>query len=187
MKTIETTVIQAILLDRDGVINEDSDDYIKSPDEWRPIPGSLEAIAHLNRAGYKVGVATNQSGLARGYFTEQTLALMHEKFYHLLAKHQGHIDALAYCPHGPDEGCDCRKPKIGLITALCEDLDISPENCLFVGDSYKDIQAAQKAGCQAALVKTGKGQRTLTAHPMLASDGVPLFKDLNDLVKTCFI
>ena len=117
-----------VLLDRDGVINHDSDNYIKSPDEWIPIPGSLEAIAKLNQAGYKVIVLTNQSGISRNYFTVDTLSKMHEKFYQLLENVGGHIEALFFCPHLPEDQCDCRKPKPGLFDELVKRMNLSDLN-----------------------------------------------------------
>ena len=136
-----------ILLDRDGVINYDSDDFIKSPDEWRAIPGSLEAIALLNKAGIKVAVASNQSGLARGYFTEETLQKIHEKMLNELKQHNGHIDKIFYCPHGPHDHCNCRKPKPGMLFQAFQHFNITPEEAYFVGDSQRDIDAANAAGC----------------------------------------
>ena len=112
-----------IILDRDGVINEDSDAFIKSPQEFIPLPGSLEAIARLNAAGYRVAVATNQSGIARGLFDRATLDAMHQKLDTLLAAVGGHIDALVYCPHAPDAGCDCRKPRPGLLQQIARKFD----------------------------------------------------------------
>lgn len=154
-------MFKLIILDRDGVINQDRDDFVKSPDEWIPIPGSLEAIAKLNQAGMHVVIATNQSGVARGYFDEETLGAIHEKMYHLLAEKKGSVEVIYYCPHGPDDNCDCRKPKSGMYLKALGDFNVAPEEALVVGDSLRDIQAAHAAGCSAALVKTGKGERTL--------------------------
>lgn len=148
------------ILDRDGVINHDSDAYIKSPEEWIPIPGSLEAIARLSRAGWKVVVASNQSGLARGLFTIETLNAIHAKLRHELAQAGGAIDAIFICPHGPDEGCECRKPKPGMFLDIARRYDISLQNVPAVGDSGRDLQAASEAGCSPWLVMTGNGQKT---------------------------
>lgn len=147
-------MIKLIILDRDGVINYDSDDFIKSPDEWRAIPGSLEAIALLNKAGIKVAIASNQSGLARGYFTEDTLQKIHEKMLNELRQHHGHVDKIFYCPHGPKDNCLCRKPKPGMLLQAFKYFNITPEETCFAGDSQRDIDAAAAAGCHSALIDT---------------------------------
>jgi D-glycero-D-manno-heptose 1,7-bisphosphate phosphatase len=149
-----------VILDRDGVINEDSDDYIKSLDEWVPIQGSISAIARLSRAGYKVAVATNQSGLARGYFDEITLANMHATLCALVEEEGGQVDAICYCPHGPDEGCHCRKPEPGLLEQISEELQLPIAGAWYVGDTGKDLELGLKMGCKSVLVRTGKGRRT---------------------------
>jgi len=155
--------MKLLILDRDGVINYDSDEYVKTVDEWQPIPGSIEAIAQLSKAGFTIAVATNQSGLARGYFSPETLHLMHSKMRHLVAEQGGHIDHIEYCPHGPDDGCECRKPLPGMINTI---LDTYPEaeanNVYVVGDSLRDLEAGIAAGCKPLLVRTGKGERTIT-------------------------
>ena len=168
-----------IILDRDGVINEDSDEYIKSPDEFIPIAGSLAAIAKLNQAGYTVVVATNQSGIARGYFDEATLHAMHAKLHELLAAEGGNIDRIYFCPHGPDDSCECRKPKSGMISQILHDYNIEPDNIVAVGDSLRDLQAAQAVGVKSILVRTGKGRKTETHLPSqpLISD-IPVFDNL---------
>lgn len=149
-----------IILDRDGVINEDSDDYIKSPDEWIPIPGSLHAIAQLNRAGHQVVVATNQSGIARGLYSKATLKKIHAKMTKALEEVGGHLDGIFYCPHHPDENCLCRKPKPGLLLEIAKQYKTNWHDALFIGDSFKDIEAARAVNCKAMLVKTGKGLQT---------------------------
>ena len=164
-----------IILDRDGVINYDSDHYIKSPAEWLAIPGSLAAIAALNRAGYIVLVATNQSGVARGLYDLGTLNSIHEKMRHELAAEKGVIEKIFFCPHHPDEGCACRKPKTGLLQQMAAHYPINWSACYFIGDSHSDILAAQSIGCKPILVKTGKGERTLAKHPELT---VPVFDNL---------
>jgi len=169
-----------IILDRDGVINEDSDEYIKTPDEWVPIPGSLKAIADLNRAGHSVVIATNQSGLARGLYTEYDLQQIHKKMQKLLAEEGGHIEAIFYCPHHPDDQCDCRKPKPGLLLQIAEKFHINLTDALMVGDAARDIAAAKAAHCPAVLVKTGKGMRTIT-KPGFSSD-VPVYDNLAAVV-----
>lgn len=158
---------KAIILDRDGVINFDSLEYIKSPDEWLPIPGSLEAIAQFNRAGYAVFVATNQSGLARGYYDMETLDRIHEKFLHELASVGGHIEEIFFCPHHPDDACNCRKPKPGLFHRIAQQYHVKLGETFFVGDSWSDVQAATEVGCRPILVMTGNGKKTLAAHPEL--------------------
>lgn len=159
-----------VILDRDGVINFESKDFIKSPEEWTPIPGSLEAISKLNQAGFIVCVATNQSGVGRGLFTEATLNLIHEKMRKLLSEVGGKIDEITYCPHLPDANCKCRKPLPDMILALLNKFQVSPENTYVIGDSLRDLQAGEAAGCKVILVKTGNGERTLSEHPELNED-----------------
>ena len=150
-----------VILDRDGVINYDSSDYIKTPDEWKPIPGSLEAIGRLKRAGYRVAIATNQSGLARGYFDQYTLANIHQKLQQMLMDcSDTQIDLIAWCPHGPDDGCSCRKPAPGLLNQIAEECKVNLKGVWFIGDSLKDLQAAAAVGARPVLVKTGKGLDT---------------------------
>lgn len=166
-----------VILDRDGVINFDSEHYIKTPEEWRPIPNSLEAIALMKQKGYRVFVATNQSGLARGLYSEDTLAQIHEKMTQLVQAQGGEITAIAYCPHGPKDGCDCRKPQPGLLFQLQRDHQISLAHTPFVGDSLRDLQAGRLAGCRPILVKTGNGQKTLLAHQDELSE-IAVYDDL---------
>lgn len=150
-----------VILDRDGVINFDSDDYVKSPAEWQPIPGSLEAIARLNQHGYQVAVATNQAAISRGLFDMKTLNAIHQKL-HLSAQAVGaHIDAIFFCPHAADEFCDCRKPRPGLLKAIGERFEVSLKGVPMVGDALRDMQAAFELGCAPYLVLTGKGEKTL--------------------------
>ncbi len=148
-----------IILDRDGVINEDSDAYIKTLDEWIPLPGSIDAIARLSRAGYTVVVATNQSGIARGYFDVATLDAMHERMGELVRAAGGEMGKVFYCPHGPDDGCDCRKPAPGLIDQIVTEYgDVT--GAPLIGDSLRDLEAGVARGCQPVLVLTGKGAKT---------------------------
>lgn len=172
-----------IILDRDGVINEDSDDFIKSPQEFVPLPGSLQAIARLNTAGYQVAVATNQSGIGRGLFDLDTFNAMHQKLDSMLAEVGGHIDALAFCPHTPDDGCDCRKPAAGLLRQIAHELNADLTGVPVVGDSLRDLQSAQVVGAQPVLVRTGKGERSLS---QLADDDslakTPVYADLAAVV-----
>ncbi|MCI0505295.1 MAG: D-glycero-beta-D-manno-heptose 1,7-bisphosphate 7-phosphatase [Gammaproteobacteria bacterium] len=172
-----------IILDRDGVINEDSDDYIKSTDEFIPIAGSLAAIAKLTRAGYTVVVATNQSGIARGYFNAATLHAMHDKLRTLLEAEGGRIDNIYYCPHGPGDNCNCRKPKPGLLQQILKDYPVDPADAVSIGDSLRDLQAAQAVGIPNMLVRTGKGKKTeaqLAQNSTFAA--VPVFDNLSEAV-----
>jgi D-glycero-D-manno-heptose 1,7-bisphosphate phosphatase len=168
--------MQLIILDRDGVINEDSDEYIKSPTEWVPIRGSLEAIARLHRAGWRVVVATNQSGIARKLFDLDTLARIHQTMHRRVIETGGVIDAVFFCPHGPDDRCSCRKPLPGMFHDIAERLRIDLQGVPAIGDSLRDIQAAQAAGATPLLVKTGKGSGTISQPDFDPS--VPVFNDL---------
>jgi D-glycero-D-manno-heptose 1,7-bisphosphate phosphatase len=159
----QTRAVKLIVLDRDGVINRDSDQFIKSPDEWRPIPGSLEAIARLNHAGFRVVVATNQSGIGRGLFDMATLNRIHEKMHKALALAGGRIDALFYCPHTADSDCECRKPKIGMMREIGARFGVEMIGVPCIGDSVRDLEAAEGVGAQPMLVLTGKGEKTLRA------------------------
>jgi D-glycero-D-manno-heptose 1,7-bisphosphate phosphatase len=170
-----------IILDRDGVINFDSTEYIKSPDEWKPIPGSLEAIAHLNRAGFRVLIATNQSGIGRGYYDLATLDQIHEKMVHELATVGGCIEEIFFCPHRPDENCLCRKPKAGLLLQMADKYSLSLAHVYFIGDSHGDLKAAKTAGCKPLLVMTGNGAWTIENYPEFAN--VPRFENLMKAVE----
>ena len=174
-----------IVLDRDGVINRDSDDYIKSAEQWTPLPGSIEAIARLSSAGVKVAVATNQSGIGRGLFDEAALTQMHNKLRGLVADAGGSIAAICHCPHRPDEGCECRKPATGLLEQIEEQLGQPLVGCVFVGDTIKDVQAALAYRMQPVLVRTGKGA---AAEKELASlaEKVPVFDSLADVVASYY-
>lgn len=163
-----------IILDRDGVINQDSDDYVKSLEEWIPIKGSCEAIADLCKAGYTIAVATNQSGIARGYFSVDDLKAMHGRMNALVEEAGGEIATIKYCPHGPDDACDCRKPLSGLVDQIEAELNISAEGAWFIGDSLRDLQAGLPKGCKPALVMTGKGEKTLLK--MLTTEVEPEIK-----------
>ncbi len=152
--------MKLVILDRDGVINQDSSAFVKSPDEWIALPGSLEAIARLSQAGWRVVVVSNQSGLARGLFSTETLNAIHAKMRSELAQLGGHIDSIFLCPHGPDDGCACRKPKPGMFLDIAHRYDIDLQNVPAVGDSLRDLQASAAAGCTPWLVLTGNGQKT---------------------------
>ncbi len=176
-----------LVLDRDGVINEDSDDYIRSLADWRPVPGSVEAIARASRAGYRVAIATNQSGLSRGYFSLEELEEIHQRLCELVETEGGSIAGIFYCPHLPDEGCNCRKPATGLLQAIEAELGESPEGAWFVGDSLKDLQAARAYGCSPVLVTTGKGEGTAAQLSSPDVDlenpgAVPIFPNLDAAV-----
>ena len=156
-----TRQAKLIVLDRDGVINYDSEHFIKSPDEWRPIPGSLEAIARLNHAGFRVVVATNQSGLGRGLFDMARMISIHEKMYKALAQVGGRIDAVFYCPHAADSDCQCRKPKPGMLAEIGQRFGVDMTGVPCIGDSLRDLQAAEAIGAQPILLLSGKGEKTL--------------------------
>lgn len=157
--------MKLVIIDRDGTINADSDDYIKSPQEWQPLPGALEAIARLNHAGWHVAVATNQSGIGRGLFDMSALNAMHAKMNRMLAASGGRIDAVFFCPHTPDDRCNCRKPEPGLYVQIGERYGVDLADVAAVGDSLRDMQGAAAAGCQPHLVLTGKGE-ALRGRPL---------------------
>lgn len=167
--------MKLLILDRDGVINEDSDAYIKSVQEWIPIPGSVEAIAQLSKAGWTVAVATNQSGIARGYYDLATLDAMHARLRKLVAEQGGEVGLIVYCPHGPDEGCACRKPKPGMLQAIAAHYAADLAGIWFVGDSQGDLQAALAVDSQPVLVLTGKGRKTKAGE---LPQGTLVFDDL---------
>ena len=172
-----------LVLDRDGVINEDSEDYIRSLADWHPIPGSIAAIANLSGAGFTIVIATNQSGLSRGLFSLGDLEDIHDKLCGQVEEQGGKIAGIFYCPHLPQEGCSCRKPATGLLEAIETELGESPRGAIFIGDSLKDLQAARACGCQPVLVKTGKGAVTasgLQAGELTLADhqAIPIYDDL---------
>ena len=178
---MSTSSTKLIILDRDGVINEDRDDYVKSIDEWIPLPGSLEAIALLNQAGYQIAVATNQSGLSRGYFTINDLHAMHTKMDKLLQPLGGHIDSIFFCPHIDAHGCDCRKPAPGLMKEIAlrykkMDSTLALSGVPIVGDSLRDLQAGIALGAIPHLVLTGKGEKTLAKGGL--PEGTQIHADL---------
>ena len=174
--------MKLIILDRDGVINEDSDDYIKSVEEWIPLPGSIEAIARLSKAGYIITVATNQSGIGRKLLDEYELAAIHQTMCDRVEAAGGCINGVFFCPHRPDEGCACRKPAIGLFTQIECEFGTSVKNVPFVGDSLTDIAAARMAGCTPVLVRTGKGERTLQEAGPNELAEVCTYQDLSSFV-----
>lgn len=152
--------MKLVILDRDGVINHDSAQFIKSPDEWKPIAGSLEAIARLNQTGYQVVIATNQSGLGRGLLDMATLNAIHDLMHRRLAEVGGQVAAVFYCPHAADAGCSCRKPRAGLFEEIGRRFDVDLAGVPTIGDSLRDLQAAAAVGASPMLVLTGKGTRT---------------------------
>lgn len=173
--------MKLVILDRDGVINQDSDDFIKTVDEFIPLPGSVEAIAKLKHAGYKVYVATNQSGIFRGFYDIATLNTMHNKLAILLKENDAEIDGIEFCPHGPENNCDCRKPKTGMYVNIAKQAGLSDySEILVVGDSLRDLQAAQSINAKPHLVRTGKGERTIKKGEGL--EGIPVYNDLLDFV-----
>lgn len=155
--------MKLLILDRDGVINQDSDAFIKNPDEWQALPGAANAIARLNKAGYRIAIATNQSGIARGLFDFDTLAAIHTKLHQTINEAGGRIDAIFFCPHAAESNCECRKPRPGMIFDILKRFGADPQGTAVVGDSLRDLQAAHAAGCRSILVLTGKGARTLQA------------------------
>ncbi len=175
------TPLKLIILDRDGTINEDRDDFVKTPDEWVPIPGALEAIARLNHAGWHTVVVTNQSGLGRGLFDMATLNAMHLKMNQALAKHGGRIDAVFFCPHTPEENCECRKPLPGLMLQVGERYGLHLKDVAVVGDSLRDLLAGVAAGCPTHLLRTGKAAQyseEQLAHVLAQAPGTQVHADL---------
>ncbi|MBS1215710.1 MAG: D-glycero-beta-D-manno-heptose,7-bisphosphate 7-phosphatase [Proteobacteria bacterium] len=168
--------MKLVILDRDGVINFDSEQFIKSPEEWRPIPGSVEAIARLTQAGYRVVVATNQSGVGRGLFDMTTLAAIHDKMHRAVSQAGGRIDAVFYCPHGADSTCKCRKPSPGMLVDIGERFNTALDGVPTVGDSLRDLQAAMAVRARPILVLTGKGTRTREAGGV--PEGTEVYADL---------
>jgi D-glycero-D-manno-heptose 1,7-bisphosphate phosphatase len=168
--------MKLVILDRDGVINYDSAQFIKNPAEWKPIPGSLEAIAALNQAGYRVAIASNQSGIGRGLFDMTTLNAIHDKMQRALAQAGGRIDALFYCPHAAESNCSCRKPKPGMHEEIARRFGVDLKGVPNVGDSLRDLEAGFLLGCEPILVRTGKGEATLKAGGLPA--GTQVFANL---------
>ena len=155
--------MKLVILDRDGTINQDSDQYIKSPAEWKPIPGSMEAIARLTQGGWRIVVATNQSGIARGLFDMATLNAIHGEMHRAVGQAGGRIDAIFFCPHAADSNCECRKPKPGLLREIGSRFDMELKGVPMIGDSLRDLEAAAAVGAQPYLVLTGKGRQTRDA------------------------
>ena len=173
--------MKLVILDRDGVINHDSDQFIKTPDEWKPIPGSLEAIARLTHSGYRVVVCSNQSGVGRGLLDMATLNAINDKMYKALSPLGGRIDALFYCPHAAEANCSCRKPKAGMFEDIAKRFNTSLAGVPAVGDSLRDLEASVQLGCRPMLVLTGKGQKTFTTGGL--PEGTQVFEDLAAAVR----
>ena len=152
--------MKLVILDRDGTINYDSDDHVRSPNDWRPIEGSLDAIARLTQAGYRIVVATNQSGIARGYFDTATLIAIHDTVQRAAMQVGGRIDAFFFCPHDAASGCTCRKPRPGMLLEVARRFNISLKDTYMVGDAHRDVAAAAAAGARPVLVLTGRGRKT---------------------------
>ncbi len=178
---MEASEDRLVILDRDGVVNIDSDRFIKHPDEWKPIPGSLEAIALLNQAGFRVVIATNQSGVGRGLFDMVTLNAIHEKMMDALNRVGGRVEAVFFCPHAANAGCDCRKPEIGMFVEISQRYTLPLSQVPCIGDSLRDLQAAQRAGGQPWLVRTGKGERTLATGGL--PEGTRVFDNLAEAAR----
>ena len=174
--------MKLIVLDRDGVINEDMERPVADPDEWIPIPGSLEAIARLHQAGWHVAVATNQSGLSRGLLALNTLHAIHQRMHETVNKAGGKIDVVAFCPHKDSDQCACRKPAPGMLYTISERLNIDLSTVVVVGDSLRDMQAAMATAAKPVMVRTGKGQATLDNNKGL--EHIPAYDDLASYVNT---
>ncbi len=170
--------VKLVILDRDGVINQDRDDFVKNSVEWVPIEHSLEAIANLTQSGWRVVVATNQSGIGRGLFDMHALNAMHEKMHRLVGQAGGRIDAVVFCPHAADHGCECRKPLPGMVLEIAERFNVKLEGLPLIGDSLRDLEAIAAVGGQPMLVKTGKGVKTLAAGKL--PENTLVFNDLYD-------
>lgn len=177
--------MKLLILDRDGVINQDSDQYIKSPDEWRPIAGSIEAIARLTQYGYTITVATNQSGIGRGFYDHDMLTAIHNKMNRLIEHAGGKIDTIFYCPHLPQDSCECRKPKVGLLKNITKHYDYDLKDTPLVGDSLRDLQAGESMQCQPILVLTGNGEKTLMEKHKI--NNLRVFNSLLDATKKCLL
>lgn len=177
------SALKLVILDRDGVINEDSDQFVKSEQEWIALPGAIDALAQLSQAGFTLVVATNQSGLARGLFDLDDLEAMHAKMAQLVEAQGGQVAAVFYCPHGPDDHCNCRKPKTGLIDAIEAEFDTSAAGVPVVGDSLRDLEAGVSKGCDPILVLTGKGRKTQAALNQTPPPWLSKLKVFEDLAQ----
>ena len=176
-----TTQTKLVILDRDGVINHDSDQFIKSPGEWKPIEGAVEAVARLNQNGYRVVVATNQSGIGRGLFDMATFNAINDKMMELVFRQGGRIDAIFFCPCTAEQHCHCRKPEAGMFEDIAVRFQLGLTGVAAIGDSLRDLEAAAKAGCTPILVLTGKGKKTKEKAGL--PRGTKIFVDLADAVR----
>jgi len=172
--------MRLLIVDRDGVINEDSPEFIKTPDEWRPIPGSVEALAAAAHMGFNIFVVSNQSGIARGIIDIEQLNRIHARMLAEVQRCGGRIDAILFCPHGPDDGCQCRKPRPGLLESIASRTGAALRDAIFVGDRQSDLDAARAVGARAVLVETGHGRSTLAKLP--AHDRLTVYPDLAAVV-----
>lgn len=172
---------RVVVLDRDGVINQESAEFVKTTDEWKPLAGSLNAIAELSRAGFLVTVATNQSGVGRGLLTTETLEAIHRKMIDCARAAGGKIDGIFVCPHRPDEGCDCRKPKPAMLQQIAIRFSCDPAGMHVIGDSIRDLEAAQSVGARPILVRTGNGRKSEKLLP--ANSPVRVFDNLADAAR----
>jgi D-glycero-D-manno-heptose 1,7-bisphosphate phosphatase len=174
--------LRHVILDRDGVLNYEAPEgsYVREPAEFRWLPGALEGLALLRRAGLRLSVATNQAGVGRGVMSLAQLAAVHDRMQAEAAAHGGALDAVLYCPHAPEQQCSCRKPAPGLIQEAVARSGIAASDTIVVGDDRRDLEAAERAGVRAVLVRTGKGQRT---EELLGAGAVPAYDDLRDLAR----
>lgn len=179
--------MKLIILDRDGVINYDSDEYIKTVDEWQPIPGSLQAMGRLFQAGYTLVIATNQSGISRGFYDLETLHAMHAKMDHMLEQYGGSVDAVFFCPHAPKDNCECRKPKDGLFQEIIRRYQCDLKNVPAIGDSLRDLQAAKNAGANPILVKTGKGESAIAGAELSELEGIAIYNNLAEVADAILV
>lgn len=171
--------IDVVLLDRDGVVNEERDDFVRRPEDWVPLPGALEAIARLVASGRRVAIVSNQSGLARGIIEPSDLAAIHDAMRSALARHGARVEGFYVCPHAPDDGCACRKPAPGLLRRAMDELGVPPERVAMVGDRPSDLDAARNAGCRSWLVRSGRGEQAVDGARRA---GVPIARDLAGVV-----
>jgi D-glycero-D-manno-heptose 1,7-bisphosphate phosphatase len=173
--------MRLLIVDRDGVINEESAEFIKTPEEWRPLPGSIEALAAASQMGFRIFIVSNQSGIARGLIEISQLQRIHTKLINEVQQLGGRIDAILFCPHGPDEGCRCRKPRPGMLESIALRTGAPLNEAIFVGDRLSDLEAARAVGARAVLVETGHGMQTLARLP--ARERLNVYPDLAAVVR----
>lgn len=175
--------MRLVILDRDGVINRDSANFIRTPEQWEPLPGSLNAISRLTREEYRVVIATNQSGISRGYFDLDVLNRIHSRMVERLRKLGGSVDAIFVCPHGPDDGCNCRKPAPGMFLDIADRLGVRLNGVPAVGDSMRDLTAASKVGALPILVRSGKNEAGLSPGENLVDESLGEVRTFEDLAE----